>query len=172
MQACSYTHADKGLLEELIPVFAGTMQFLHGACSFVKPRYDCESISYHIWHSNGIYPGKNIHMLPDAKIPQLIGSQIPALLTGMQQHGAAVTRTIGTFSMYTRQVIRLGRVQEIRRCFAVAGVLYKNGSAMLRTAIEGVFLFSISPLLDSQHVKELLPASLRRVRNTQLQTIH
>lgn len=116
-------------------------------------------------------PAKNTDMLPDAKIPLLIACQIPALRNGMEKNGA-ITTAISAFSVHTRQLIRLGRIQEVKKCFSVAGVLYRNGSNLLRSAIEGVFIYAVSPFLDSQNIKELLPASLRQVRNRHLQTIN
>ena len=108
-------------------------------------------------------------MLPDAKIPLLIACQIPALAQGMPETGA-VTTTISALSAHTRQLIRLGNLQEVKKCFSMAGVLYRNGSNALKSAIEGVFVYALSPFLDAQPVKELLPASLRRIRHAHLQT--
>ena len=53
---------------------------------------------------------------------------------------------------------------EVKQCFSVAGVLYRNGSAVLKNAIEGIFLFGISPLLDAKRLKELLPLPLQQLR--------
>ncbi len=103
-----------------------------------------------------------IIMLPDAKVPLLIAHQIPAL-SGIQQ-GAVLTKIIGVFSAYTRNAIREGQVPEIRKCLSMAGVLYKNGSKGLKNAIESVFLYSISPFLDSP-IKSYLPVSLRQIRH-------
>ena len=109
-------------------------------------------------------------MLPDAKIPQLIAHQIPALQPGMQR-GGAITKTIATFSAYTKLLIRKDRIQEVKQCFSIAGVLYHNGSALLKSAIESVFLFGISPFLDAKHLKELLPAPLKQLRYRHVQSI-
>ncbi|WP_143309553.1 DUF7674 family protein [Chitinophaga vietnamensis] len=111
-------------------------------------------------------------MLPDSKISQLIGCQIPALSFPMQQLPAkgAVSKVIHAFADYTGNMIRGGQLQEVKRCFTMAGVLYHNGSAVLRNAIESVFMFALSPLLCSQH-KELLPLSLKQIRIRHLQTI-
>ncbi|WP_343700644.1 hypothetical protein [Chitinophaga sp.] len=109
-------------------------------------------------------------MLPDAKVPLLIALQIPALKYSLPST-AAVTTAIGAFSAYTRQLIRLGQLQEAKKCFSMAGVLYRNGSQLLKTAIEGVFVYAVSPFLDAQPVKDLLPASLQQVRSRHLQSI-
>ncbi len=101
-------------------------------------------------------------MLPDAKVPLLIAYQIPAL-AGMLRANV-LTKSIGVFSAYTRKAIREGRTSEIRKCLSMAGVLYKNGSNGLRNAIESVFLYSISPFLDSP-LKVYLPVSLKQVRH-------
>ena len=101
-------------------------------------------------------------MLPDAKVPLLIAYQIPAL-AGMLRANV-LTKSIGVFSAYTRKANREGRTSEIRKCLSMAGVLYKNGSNGLRNAIESVFLYSISPFLDSP-LKVYLPVSLKQVRH-------
>ncbi|MGN7719749.1 DUF7674 family protein [Chitinophaga sp. 22620] len=101
-------------------------------------------------------------MLPDAKVPLLIAQQIPAL-SGIVQANV-LTRSIGVFSAYTKKVIREGRTAEIRKCLSMAGVLYKNGSNGLKNAIESVFLYSISPFLDSP-LKAYLPGSLKKIRH-------
>lgn len=107
-------------------------------------------------------------MLPDAKIPLLIAQQIPALSPGMEQTGP-VTQTIRTFTAYTKQLINKGQLQEVKKCFSMAGVLYRNGSTLLKNAIEDVFLYSISPFLEAQqYVKESLPQSLKHLRNQHL----
>ncbi|NSL89268.1 DUF7674 family protein [Chitinophaga solisilvae] len=110
-------------------------------------------------------------MLPDSKISQLIGQQIPALSFPMQQIAAKerITSVIHTFADYTGSMIRQNHLEEVKRCFTIAGVLYRNGSGVLRNAIESVFLFALSPVLCTRH-SALLPLSLKSVRTQYLQT--
>ncbi|CAL1521237.1 hypothetical protein [Chitinophaga sp. MM2321] len=111
-------------------------------------------------------------MLPDSKISHLIGLQIPGLSFPMQQLPTTerICKVIHTFADYTGKMIREEQLQEVKRCFTIAGVLYRNGSSLLRNAIESVFMYALSPLLGMQH-KALLPISLRTVRIQHLQTI-
>ncbi|WP_156093007.1 DUF7674 family protein [Chitinophaga rupis] len=52
-------------------------------------------------------------------------------------------------------------------------MLYRNGSGLLRNAIESVYLYGLSPLLDTacnnQPVKALLPVRLQQLRIQQIQ---
>ncbi|MEC5147946.1 hypothetical protein [Chitinophaga sp. 212800010-3] len=110
-------------------------------------------------------------MLPDSKISQLISLQIPGFtFTGEQLPKNPISKVIHTFADYTGRMIRNEQLQEVKRCFTVAGVLYHNGSSVLRNAIESAFLYTLSPLLCGKH-KELLPLSLRNIRIQHLQTI-
>lgn len=111
-------------------------------------------------------------MLPDSKISQLIGLQIPGLSFPMQQISTKerVSKVIHTFADYTGNMIRQEQLQEVKRCFTIAGVLYRNGSNVLRNAIESVFMYALSPLLCTQH-RDMLPLSLKTVRLQYLQTI-
>jgi hypothetical protein len=115
-------------------------------------------------------------MLPDSKISQFISLQIPGLSYPMQQFvkNGAVCKVVHAFADYTGTMIRGGQIQEVRKCFTMAGVLYHNGSALLRNAIESVFLYALSPFLYTQYsnqpVKELLPLSLKHIRIQHIQT--
>lgn len=109
-------------------------------------------------------------MLPDSKIPQLISLQIPGLSCIMQQlrKTEGVCKVMDAFAAYTRNMICAGQLQETRKCFTVAAVLYRNGSRLLQHTIESVYLHALSPLLDtacsSRPVKELLPLALKNIR--------
>lgn len=128
------------------------------------------------WHSAGstLFVSKQlIHMLPDSKISQLIGLQIPGLTFPAEQQQPAkgsISKVIHTFADYTGKMIRSEQLHEVKRCFNVAAVLYHNGSSALRNAIESAFMYTLSPLLCGKH-KELLPLSLKNVRIQHLQTI-
>ncbi len=110
-------------------------------------------------------------MLPDSKISRLIGHQIEGLTVAMEQHNGRgkVSKVIHSFADYTGQMIRLGRTEEVRRCFTMAAVLYHNGSAVLKNAIESVYVYALSPLIQN-NVRALLPATLRQIRTHHLQT--
>lgn len=101
-------------------------------------------------------------MLPDAKIHLLLAQQIPGIRTEAERT-VAPAKVIQAFTAYTRRMIRNDELPEIRKCFSLAGVLYKNGSRLLRESIESVFLYGLSPLLNTP-VKSLLPVSLQNVR--------
>lgn len=112
-------------------------------------------------------------MLPDSKISQLIGLQIPGFIFPAEVPApvkGSVSKVIHTFADYTGRMIRSEQLHEVKRCFTIAGVLYHNGSSTLRNAIESAFMYTLSPLICGKH-KELLPLSLRNVRIQHLQTI-
>ncbi|KAA2244860.1 hypothetical protein F0L74_02540 [Chitinophaga agrisoli] len=109
-------------------------------------------------------------MLPDSKISQLISLQIPGLTYVMWQFRitAPVYEVVHVFTDYTKRMIRGGQLNEAKKCFTIAAVLYRNGSNLLRNAIESVYLYGLSPLLDTAYenhpVKALLPATLQHIR--------
>lgn len=116
-------------------------------------------------------------MLPDSKISQLLSFQIPGLTNVMWQYRATgpLYEVIHVFADYTKRMIRGGRLNEVKRCFTIAGVLYHNGSSLLRNAIESVYLYGLSPLLDTaditsgnRPVKAWLPVTLQQLRTQQI----
>ena len=114
-------------------------------------------------------------MLPDSKISQLISLQIPGLTYVMWQFRvtAPVYEVIHVFTDYTKRMIRGGQLNEAKKCFTIAAVLYRNGSNLLKNAIESVYLYGLSPLLDTacnnQPVKSILPATLQHIRIQHIQ---
>lgn len=114
-------------------------------------------------------------MLPDSKISQLISLQIPGLTYVMWQYRVTgpLYEVIHVFADYTKRMIHGGQLKEAKRCFTIAGVLYRNGSGLLRNAIESVYLYGISPMLDTvqgnRPLKELLPATLQHLRIQHIQ---
>ena len=114
-------------------------------------------------------------MLPDSKISQLISLQIPGLSFPMQQlvKNGTICKVVHAFADYTGNMIRGGQIPEVKKCFTMAGVLYRNGSSALRNAIESVYLYALSPFLytqfSNQPVKELLPLSLKHIRIQHIQ---
>lgn len=102
-------------------------------------------------------------MIPDERIPELIRQQLPAFTAAC---GHSVSKVIHAFMEYTSALVQKGHLQEAGRCFRVAGVLYRNGSGLLKNAIENVYIYGISPLVDThkQSLQGLLPLPLQQVR--------
>ncbi|UYQ92685.1 hypothetical protein MKQ68_21640 [Chitinophaga horti] len=102
-------------------------------------------------------------MIPDERIPELIHQQLPAFTAA---RGNSVSKVIHAFMEYTSTLVQKGQLQEAGRCFRIAGVLYRNGSNLLKNAIENVYIYGLSPLVDThqQKLNELLPLPLQQVR--------
>ncbi len=110
-------------------------------------------------------------MLPDNTIAAIIGSQIPELTMTLQTlRKPALYKIIHAYTDYTSSMIRKQDWIEVKKCCAFAGVLYRNGSQVLRNAIENVYVYGLSPLLPMYRHQEtaLLPVSLQSVRVQQL----
>lgn len=135
-------------------------------------------IPHQPWHSAGLlWPDQELQtMLPDSKISQLISLQIPGLAYVLWQFRITgpVYEVIHVFADYTKRMIHGGQLNETKRCFTIAAVLYHNGSSLVRNAIESVYLYAVSPLLetacDNHPVKELLPACLKDIRIKHIQS--
>ena len=110
-------------------------------------------------------------MLPDNTIAAIIGSQIPELTMTLQTlRKPALYKIIHAYTDYTSSMILKENWAEVKKCAAFAGVLYRNGSHVLRNAIENVYVYGLSPLLPMHRYQEvaLLPVSLQTVRVQQL----
>lgn len=102
-------------------------------------------------------------MIPDESISKLIEQQVPAFKPGLNN---SVSKVMHAFMEYTSSLVRKGQLHEAGKCFRIAGVLYRNGSNLLRNSIENVYIYGVSPLIDAhrQTLTALLPLPLKQLR--------
>ncbi len=89
--------------------------------------------------------------VPDLKIEQCMEGNL--------------NRVIDGFAGYTIDLIKKGNLSAIKKCFSTAEQMLDEGSSEVKSAIQNVYVFSISIFFDMAHavskqVKELLPTHL------------
>jgi hypothetical protein len=89
-------------------------------------------------------------MNADFSAVQLIQNEFPALVYH-QQTGSGVRdvfKMVQNLANYTREQLKERNENEIEHCFKVAHEILVNGSNIAKLAIENVFVYSVSRLLE------------------------
>ena len=95
-------------------------------------------------------------MISEKEVGSVIGSEIPSLAIdlSMMKNGNDVFKTIGCLTDHTKELIREHRSSEVIDCFRTAYELLHEGRQMVRFAIVGIYIQSVSRLLECSFCPE------------------
>ena len=81
--------------------------------------------------------------------------------------------SVNLFLHYTRDKVHEHNDQVAKKCFRLADKLYRHGDRAVKRAVENVFVFSLSSVLQScgRERPEVLPLVPRSLRNVYLKQV-
>ena len=84
-----------------------------------------------------------------------------------------IYKTLYSFADLTKQLISKGNLKEVKHCFWVAEKILLYGNNHIKNAVENVYVYSVSSMLDvtnpiSRVVKNLLTDALKKEYNRQI----
>lgn len=96
------------------------------------------------------------------ELPKITGDSYPARFT------MDIYKAIQCFSDYTKNAVLDHNLQLAKKCFTLAGKLYRNGDNMVKNVIENTFVFSFTSFMPKDKIEKLvlqsiIPASLYAV---------
>ena len=107
-------------------------------------------------------------MIKETEVPEILGNELPEINYELQKkvNTKNIYKTIQCFADFTKQLAVCGNLKEVQRCFNLAEKMLQDGNNTVKNAIENVYLFSVSKILDmtnplSEAVKEMLNGPLR-----------
>lgn len=105
-----------------------------------------------------------LQMIKETQVKEILGKNLPEMNLS-SEHLKSLYKTIDCFSAYTKELIRQGNLPLVKNCFTTAEYLLEEGTANVKSAIENLYVFSVTSFLDitgavSKQVKELLPAHI------------
>jgi hypothetical protein len=113
-------------------------------------------------------------MIRESEVINILGEKIPEINAELEKlpHTGNVYKSVQCFADFTKELIHTGNLKGVKHCLNVAETMLEDGSLAVKNAIENVFLFSLSAVLDltspvSQAVKEMLRGPLRKEYNRQ-----
>ncbi|MDX2001622.1 MAG: hypothetical protein SFW35_04280 [Chitinophagales bacterium] len=87
-------------------------------------------------------------MITEKEVPDLIASQVPSLRSRLNAIPDSVYKSIQSFTDHTKWLIEQGNRQAVKACFRTAERLLMEGDNAVRCAIQNVYIYSISRLLE------------------------
>jgi hypothetical protein len=114
-------------------------------------------------------------LINENAVMELLGNELPSTNELMERKADSsnVYKTIQYFADFTKQLIQNGNFKEVKHCFKIADKMLQQGNSAVKNAIENVFVFSLSSVLDMSNpicdkVKSLLTDSLRKEYQNQV----
>ena len=95
-------------------------------------------------------------MITEREVKSVIGTEIPLLAVGLStiKGRNELFGTIGCLTEYTKELIREHRSSEVIQCFQTAYELLHEGSQIVKFAIVGIYIHSVSRLLECSFCPE------------------
>lgn len=107
-------------------------------------------------------------MINQFEVPAYLADELPEIREELKSvlPTFSVIKSIQCLSDYTRRKVMQHNLRLVRKCFAVAETMYVNGNTMVRDAIENVFIYSFSSILnmnskeENRKIQALIPLCL------------
>jgi len=89
-------------------------------------------------------------MIRESEVKYYITNNVPALAVQLShiKDNNDVYRAIDCLTCYTKELIREDRLSEIQACFHAAFELLHEGNRLIQLAVENMFIYSVSRLLE------------------------
>lgn len=108
-------------------------------------------------------------MIKETEVLDVLGNELPAMNPVLEKTEDVnnIYKAMQCFANFTKSLVSKGDFKEVKHCFQVAETLLKNGNSTVINAIENVYVYSLSSILDlttplSLKVKSLLTDSLMK----------
>ncbi len=117
-----------------------------------------------------IYKNKRMkqHMITENEVPDILGEELPELNFDLEKvsAGGNIYNVLQSFAGYTKRCADLGNMKKLKSCFLTADKLMSKGNNLVKSAMENVYVFSVSSLLEivspiQEQVKKMFPENLK-----------
>lgn len=124
-----------------------------------------------------IYKSKRIkqHVITENEVPDILGEDLPEINFELEKVSARanIYNVLQSFAAYTNRCADLGNIKKLRSCFVTAEKLMSKGNNLVKSAMENVYVFSVSSLLElvspiQEQVKKMFPDNLKKAYTKQI----
>ncbi len=105
----------------------------------------------------------------------ILGEELPEMNIELEKlsNPQNVYASVKCFAEFTKSLVRKENLSEVKHCFNIAEKMMLDGNKTVKNAIENVYLFSLSAILDltsplSYKIKGMMNRSLWKEYNKQL----
>jgi len=116
-------------------------------------------------------------MITETEVPDVLGGELPELRTELEKNNNDIFKTFRCFYNYTKRCAETGNINKLKSCFAIAAKLLRKGNNAVKSAVENVYVFSVSSLIEivspvQQMVNKILPLSLKKACLKHIEDLH
>lgn len=88
--------------------------------------------------------------IKENQIFDLLGNELPEINPELEKlpYPRNIYVSVKCFAEFTKQLIKIGNLSEVKHCFNVAEKMLLEGNKPVKNAIENIYIFSISSILD------------------------
>lgn len=107
----------------------------------------------------------------------ILGDELPEINPELEKLSSPrdIYVSVNCFAEFTKQLIKKGNLSEVKHCFNIAEKMLLEGNKTVKNAIENVYLFSMSSILDftnplSRKIKGMMNKALLTEYQKQVST--
>ena len=116
-------------------------------------------------------------IITENEVPEILSNELPEINMELEKLISLnnVYKTMECFAGFTKQLIYMGNLKEVKHCFDIAEKMLDEGNNLVKNAIENVFVYSIGTVvalsgLKTKRLKRIFNGSLRKEYNRQVST--
>jgi hypothetical protein len=109
----------------------------------------------------------NEKQIKENDILNLLGEELPEINIELEKlsNPQNVYTSVKCFAEFTKSLVNKGNFSEVKHCFNIAEKMMLEGNKTVKNAIENVYIFSMSTILDltspiSYKIKDMMNRSL------------
>ena len=97
-------------------------------------------------------------MITQYEVPGYLGRLLPSTMIepGLGHINMNIYKDLQHFTDYTRQAVDEHNYALAKRCFRLAEKLYDDGDAIVKNAVENIFVFSFSSIIPQDGVERII----------------
>lgn len=95
-------------------------------------------------------------MMTQFEVPAYITGKLPQLKPEIARnhHSADVYASIQALTDYTKRMALMHDFQIVKKCMTLVEKIYKEGTAAVKSAVENIFIFSLSSIMAACNIVE------------------
>ena len=105
-------------------------------------------------------------MITEKEVPDFLEDELPEIKIELEKNNKNIFNLLHVFTSYTKKCAEIGNINKLKSCFVIANKLLREGNNAVKSAVENVYVFSVSSLIEiaspiQKQVQKILPENLK-----------
>ncbi len=108
-------------------------------------------------------------MITEEEVPYILEKELPEINLEISggKNKKNIFEIMQSFAGYTKRCAEIGNIDKLKSCFNIAAKLLRKGNIAVKSAVEKVYVFSVSSLIEivspiHELIKKMLPVNLKK----------